>query len=188
MAAGGKEEKEKKIKEEERPKAKGKTPRRSPTARSGDAIGVSAKDGESYAEILKAMKAKGNPQNSRAEVLSIRRTRREENLLFLKKGGDVSAFKKALDQAVGENANVKSQRDSQRGPSKIGTSTRPSQGKRFMPLSASCWASQTSGTSAGCSGDRCGVRLGGSGGATCVQLLLFSKRPFRDLQDPDSPS
>ena len=39
-------------------KAKGKTPRRSPTARSGDAIRVSAKDGESYAKILKAMKVK----------------------------------------------------------------------------------------------------------------------------------
>ena len=90
------------------PKAKGKLPRRSPTARWGDAIRVSAKDGESYAEILKAMKAKVNPQNSGAEVLSIRRTRREEILLVLKKGGDVSAFEKALDQAVGEKANVKS--------------------------------------------------------------------------------
>ena len=30
-------------------------------ARSGDAIRVSAKDGESYLEILKAMKAKANP-------------------------------------------------------------------------------------------------------------------------------
>ena len=32
--------------------------------RSGDAIRVSAKDGESYAEILKAMKEKVNPQNA----------------------------------------------------------------------------------------------------------------------------
>ena len=76
--------------------------------RSGDAIRVSAKDGVSYAEILKAMKEKVNPQNAGAEVLSIRRTRREEILLFLKKGGDVSAFEKALDQAVGEKADVKS--------------------------------------------------------------------------------
>ena len=88
--------------------AKGKTLRRSPTARSGDAIGVSAKDGESYAEILKAIKTEVNPQNLRAEVLSIRRTRREEILLVLKKGGDVSAFEKALDPAVGEKADVKS--------------------------------------------------------------------------------
>ena len=64
-------------------------PRRSPAARSGDAIRVSAKDGESYAEILKAMKGKVDPQNSGAEVLSIRRTRKEEILLVLKKGGDV---------------------------------------------------------------------------------------------------
>ena len=55
MAAGAKEKKEKRRKEvpvlsAQEPKAKGKFPRRSPTARSGDAISVSAKDGESYAE------------------------------------------------------------------------------------------------------------------------------------------
>ena len=33
-------------------KAKGKMPKRSPAARSGDAIRASAKDGESYAKIL----------------------------------------------------------------------------------------------------------------------------------------
>ena len=44
------------------PKEKEKLPRRSPAARSGDAIRVSAKDGESYAEILKAMKAKVDPR------------------------------------------------------------------------------------------------------------------------------
>ena len=43
------------------PKTKGKLVRRSPAARSGDAIRVSAKDGESYADILKAMKANVNP-------------------------------------------------------------------------------------------------------------------------------
>ena len=42
-----------------------------------------------------------------AEVLSIRRTRKEEILLVLKNEGDVSAFQKALDQAVGEKAEVK---------------------------------------------------------------------------------
>ena len=68
------------------PKEKGKLPRRSQATRSGDAIRVSAKDSESYAEILKAMKAKVDPQNSGAEVLSIRRTRREEILLVLKRG------------------------------------------------------------------------------------------------------
>ena len=83
-------------------------PRRSPAARSCDAIRVSAKDGESYAEILKAMKDKVDPQNSGAEVFSIRRTRREEILLVLKRGGDVSAFEKAINQAVGQKADVKS--------------------------------------------------------------------------------
>ena len=42
------------------------------------------------AEILKAMKAKVDPQNSGAEALSIRRTRREEILLVLKRGGVTS--------------------------------------------------------------------------------------------------
>ena len=67
------------------PKVKGKLPRRSLATRSGDAVRVSAKDGESYVEILKAMKARVNPQHSGAEVLSIRRTRREEVLLLLKR-------------------------------------------------------------------------------------------------------
>ena len=90
------------------PREKVKMPCRSPAARSGDAIRMSARDGESYADILKAMKAKVDPQSSGAEVLSIRRTRREETLLVLKRGGDVSAFEKALDQAVGQRADVKS--------------------------------------------------------------------------------
>ena len=34
------------------------------SSRSGDAISVSAKNGESYAQILKAIKAKVNPQNA----------------------------------------------------------------------------------------------------------------------------
>ena len=66
------------------PKVKGKLPRRSPATRSGDAVRVSAKDGESYVEILKAMKASVNPQDSGAKVLFTRRTRREEILLVLK--------------------------------------------------------------------------------------------------------
>ena len=45
-------------------KKREKLPRRSPDARMGDAIRVSAKDSESYAEILKAMNAKVNMQNA----------------------------------------------------------------------------------------------------------------------------
>ena len=91
------------------PRVKGKLQRRSLATRSGDAVRVSAKDGESYYfEILKAMKARVNPQDSGAEVLSIRRTKKEEILLVLRKTGDVSAFEKALDQAVLEKAEIKS--------------------------------------------------------------------------------
>ena len=87
-----KKKKEKKKKEvsvlsAQEPKTKRNLPRRSPAARSNDSIRVSANDGESYAEILKAMKAKVNPQNAGAEVLSIRRNRREEILRVLKKWG-----------------------------------------------------------------------------------------------------
>ena len=103
-----KKKKEVPVPSAQEPKTKGKLSRRSPAARSGDAIRVSARDGESDADILKAMKSKVNPQNAGAEVLSIRRTRREEILLVLKKGGDVSTFEKALDQAVDEKAEVKS--------------------------------------------------------------------------------
>ena len=87
-----KKKKKKKNKKKERevpapsaqePKKQKKVPRRCPAARSGDAIRVSAKDDKSYAEILKEMKAKVNPQNSGSEVLSIRRTRKEEILLVL---------------------------------------------------------------------------------------------------------
>ena len=68
--------------------------KRSEPARSSDAVKVSTKDGESYADILKEMKAK------------VRRTRKEEGICALKKGGDVSAIHKELDQAVGERAEI----------------------------------------------------------------------------------
>ena len=51
-------------------------------ARSSDAIRVSTKDGQSYAEILKALKARANPSDTGLEVLSIRKTRKDEILLF----------------------------------------------------------------------------------------------------------
>ena len=80
--------------------------KRSTPARPGDAIKVSAKDGQSYADILREMKAKVDPRKAGLEVLFIRRTRKEEVLLVLKKGGEVSAFRKELDQAVGERAEI----------------------------------------------------------------------------------
>ena len=47
------------------------------------------------------MKAKVDPRKAGIEVLSIGRTRKEEVLLVLKKGGDVSAFGKELDHVSG---------------------------------------------------------------------------------------
>ena len=108
MAAGGEKENEE-IKNRKRkkgflldPKEEGNLPRRSPAIRSGYAIRVSAKDDESYTEILEAMKAKEDPPNTGVEVLFIRSTRREEILQVLKGGGgDVSAFEKAMIRRSG---------------------------------------------------------------------------------------
>ena len=80
--------------------------KRSSAARSGDAIKVSARDGQSYADILREMMAKVDPRRAGLEVLSIRRTRKKEVLLVLKNGGDVSAFHEELDRAVGERADT----------------------------------------------------------------------------------
>ena len=85
--------------------AKQKSKRSTPTM-SGDAIRVSTKGGQSYADILKEMKAKVDPQKAELEFLSIRRTRMKEVLLVLKKRGDVSAFRNELDRAVGERAEI----------------------------------------------------------------------------------
>ena len=65
---------------------------------------MSAKDGQSYVGILKEMKVSVNAQDLGLEVLSIRRKRKEEVLLVLKKEGEISAFQKALDRAVGVRA------------------------------------------------------------------------------------
>ena len=105
-----KEEKQEKRAEDPAQKAQGTTAtpklKRSTPARSGDTIKVSAKEGQSYADILKEMKAKVNPRKAGLEVLSIRRTRKEEVLLVIKKGVDVSDFRKELDLAVGERAQI----------------------------------------------------------------------------------
>ena len=52
------------------------------------------------------MKVKVDPWRAGLEVLFIWRTREEEVLLFLKKGGEVSAFREELDQAVGQRAEI----------------------------------------------------------------------------------
>ena len=71
-------------------------------ARLGEVIKVPARNGQSYANILREMKAKVDPWRAGLAVLSIRRTRKEEVLLVLKRGGDVSAFREELDRADGD--------------------------------------------------------------------------------------
>ena len=122
MATGGKEKEKKRRKKswkkcvqeaQKNKEKKGKMPKFSPPARSGDACRVSAKDGQSRAENLKVIKARVNFSDVGLEVLIIRRTRMEE---VLKKGGggDVVAFEKADVRFW-----------SRKGPKKSGTSTRP---------------------------------------------------------------
>ncbi|CAH2011548.1 unnamed protein product [Acanthoscelides obtectus] len=62
----------------------------------------------SFADILKTMKAKVNPAETETELLSIRRTRDNDMLFVLKKGGKASEFAHALAEAVKEKAEVKS--------------------------------------------------------------------------------
>ena len=104
-----KEETQKKTKEPVQ-KAQGSSarvaPKRFPPARSGDALKVSRRDGQFYVVILREMKARVNPREAGLKVLPIRMTRKKEVLLVLKKGGDVSVFKKVLDQAVGVRVNI----------------------------------------------------------------------------------
>ena len=95
------------------------------------------------------MKARVKPQNSGEEVLSIRRTRKEKILLVLKKGCGVSAFEKALDQAVGQRADVNSL-VSKRSLEVRDIDETVTRGRVLWPRSVSRWASQTSRTSAGC--------------------------------------
>ena len=84
-----------------KPKSKRSTP-----ARFGDAIKVSAREGQSYADILNEMKANVDPWRTGLEVLSIQRTRKEEVHLVLKRRGEVSAFCEELTWAVGERAEI----------------------------------------------------------------------------------
>ena len=67
---------------------------------------MSAKDGQSYADILKEMQAKVDHRKAGLEVLSIRRIRKKDVFLVLKKGADVSASRKEIDLVVGERAQI----------------------------------------------------------------------------------
>ena len=48
---------------------------------------MSAKDGQSYAETLKVMKARVNPSDAGLEVMTLQRTQKHEILLVLEKVG-----------------------------------------------------------------------------------------------------
>ena len=102
----GRKEKEKKEKKEKdlvqtaqgivaKPRLKGSTP-----ARSGDAIKVSAKDGQSYADILWEMKAKLDPWRAGLEVLSIRRIWKEEVLVLKGRGAFQTSTKSSTRWSV----------------------------------------------------------------------------------------
>ena len=114
--------------------------KRSAPARSADAIKVSAKDGQFYADILREMKAKVDPRKAGIEVLSIRKTRKEEVLLVLKKGETFLPSERSSTWRSGKGR--KFQPWSRRGPSKVGTSTRPLRKKKLCLPCAWHWADQ----------------------------------------------
>ena len=103
---------------------------------SGDVTKVSARDDQSYADMLKEMKAKVDPCRAGHDNLFIRRTRKEEVLLVLKKGGDVSTIREDLDWRLGRGRKFRPW--SRRDPSKLGTTTRPLRNKGLcLPFSLS---------------------------------------------------
>ena len=166
MTSGGKEKKKKKNKEKKKeapvpsaqePKTKGNLPRRSPAARSGDAIRVSAKEGESYADILKAMKAKVNPQNAGLKSSPFGEPGGRRYSRYSKRGVTSRPSKRRSTRRSGRRPKLNLW--CRKGPLKLGTSTRRSQEKRWYPRCASRCASRTSGTSAGCTNDLAVCRL-----------------------------
>lgn len=97
-------EKKKAIEEENRQKEKAEKKKKRRTR--NEAIKVSAKQGHTYADILKKMKASVNPADCGTEVLSIRRTKNKELLVVLKKDSDAISLNKALVKAVGDEASI----------------------------------------------------------------------------------
>ena len=98
------------------PKSKRSTP-----ARSSDAIKVSTRDGQSYADILKEMKAKVDPRRAELEVLS-------------KRG---ETFRPSVRSSTGRSGKGWKFRPwSRQGPSKLGTLKRPLRKKRLCLLCA----------------------------------------------------
>lgn len=71
-----------------------------------EAIMLTAKEGETYASILKRMKEAVNPKDSGAEVETIRRTKKDELLVVLRKGDKSEQLIQKLKEAVGNQAEV----------------------------------------------------------------------------------
>ena len=104
----------------------------------------------------------------------MRKARRDEILLVLRKGGDVSAIEKALDLEVGEKANVKALVSKRSLEVKDLDETV----KRKEVVVALCIALEKPDL-----GDQCTLYKRFRG----VQLLLLSQRSFQDLRNPDPP-
>ena len=67
---------------------------------------MTAKEGETYADIIKKMKKDVNPTNQETKILAIRRTQKRDILIVLENNGDVTSLNEALEKAVGTQAKV----------------------------------------------------------------------------------
>lgn len=100
---GGPKPSDKPQKEKEGPVASRRTRRRTRP----DVLIVRPSEGKSYADILREIRAKAKPEESKAEVRSLRRTRAGDVLLELgRKTEDKAAFGCALKALLGDSAKV----------------------------------------------------------------------------------
>ena len=99
---------------------------------------ASAKDGQSYADILKEMKAKVDPWKAGLEVLLFRGPRREKSFWSSKRGEKFRPSARSLTERSGRGRKFRPW--SRRGPTKLGTSTRQLKKKRLCVPCAWHWA------------------------------------------------
>ena len=67
---------------------------------------MTAKQGETYADIIKRMKNAVNPSDHGTKILAVRRTQKEDILIVLEKTGNIKSLNEALEKAVGKQAKV----------------------------------------------------------------------------------
>ena len=138
-----KKEEKKKEKRAEDPvqKAQGTTPRpklkRSTPARTGDAIRLSARDVQSYADILREMKAKVDLRSCLSAGPG-----RKKSFWSSKRGETFLPSARSSTERSGRGQKFRPW--SRRGPSKLGTLTRPLKKKRLCLPCAWHWADQHS--------------------------------------------